>query len=412
MRARYLYDMFPNLKMLVTTFNLPLTDERLRPEFENYKDRIDVINFDKLCKAIFEKKIGHWPQIQDPKGVINALLRNEDLVSKTIKKFGIDFIIDEIIWMKEVGLTDESYLTTIREGRGKISGVNLSLSSKADLLKVFNTYQQRINDIRVYDWSDMRMKVLEFLKNGLEPEKKYDLILIDEAQHFAPFWIKIILAHLKERGSIFLCDDPSQSVYRLYSWEQKGIAIRGRRTRWLKTPYRTTREIFQAGYSLIETNPTARRLLDESGENIIPEYSNDVRSGDKPQAWCFSSFEREKDFVSSKIKELSEQILLSEIAVLHTQKHVLDTYRDLLPKEVKVEDLKRITGMEYKVVFIPRLHQLYERNINQSYEQDVARNQIDLYMAVTRARDHVFLLYGQKLLKEYEPMRSKIDWFN
>jgi hypothetical protein len=44
---------------------------------------------------------------------------------------------------------------------------------------------------------------------------------------------------------LFLADDPMQSIYRYYSWREKGVPVAGR-TRWLRIPYRNTREIYQA----------------------------------------------------------------------------------------------------------------------------------------------------------------------
>ena len=123
MRARYLYDLFPEINILVTTFNVPLVKERLVPEFKKQKDRIHVCTFDSLCQAIFQKHLGSFPEIQNVIGVINNLGNTNEEISKIIQEYGATFIEEEITWMKEAELIDrDTYLSTRRTGRAKISG--------------------------------------------------------------------------------------------------------------------------------------------------------------------------------------------------------------------------------------------------------------------------------------------------
>jgi hypothetical protein len=302
MRARYLYDLYPELKILVTTFNVPLVEERLEPEFKKHKDRIHVHTFDSLCQAIYKKHTGTWPTIQDVGGLIKGMVSTGGTISDLIQKFGAGFVEQEILWMKEIGFVDEEkYLSTHREGRAKTSGRTLSQSAKKQMLQIFTTYQKKLDDIRAFDWPDMHQKVWDFFQEGETPEHNFDLIFVDEAQHFAPLWLKIILEYLKPNGSIFMCDDPSQSVYRYFSWQQKGVTVQGK-TRWLKVPYRTTREIFEAAYSLIQSNPLAKTLMDECGKNVTPDLTENVRTGDRPKAHCFGSYEKEKNLCKKKLR--------------------------------------------------------------------------------------------------------------
>ncbi len=412
MRARYLYENNPEIHILVTTYNNPLVEERLKPEFQGYEDRINVQTFDSLCAAVYRKRTSTWNSPISSEGLIKNIELREGLAADIIQKFGCSFIEQEIGWMKDTGLTErDKYLGTHREGRAKSSGKTLQANQKAEIFQVYEVYQNKLEkELRNFDWQDMRKTVLGFIEAGEQPETLYDAIFIDEAQHFAPLWMKIVLAHLKPNGSIFICDDPSQSVYRMFSWEQRGIDVRGK-TRWLRIPYRTTMEIFETAYLLIQGNPLSKKLLDESGDPTIPDLSSVLlRRGDAPAAIQFNSFEKEKEFVQNLVKEKMAVVLPSEIAVLHSEKSVLSTYRGLLPAAVKVDDLKRQTGMEYKVVIIPQVHKLFTGVISFDYEQTKAENQLALYMAMTRARDQVYLLYGQKWPKDFEALRGRLNW--
>ncbi len=138
--------------------------------------------------------------------------------------------------MKETGRTDrQQYVEGTWEGRGGPEGRRLPKGTKGKVFDAFERYQRELAELPAHDWVDLHTKVAHYLANGTEPDKRYDVILIDEAQHFAPTWVQIILRFLKDGGDLFLCDDPSQSVYRSFSWRQKGIDVAGR-TRWSAHP--------------------------------------------------------------------------------------------------------------------------------------------------------------------------------
>ena len=207
--------------ILVTTINKPILHKRLCPEL-NHLERVDVINFDKLCADIHRIRIGRASEVQNSEGILNRLAETNPL----IKEWGIDFLSDEFQWMKEINrVTRDAYIDNVREGRGGERGKMLSQQMKEQVFDIFEDYEEELNLIRAYDWADRRNKTLEFLQAGTNPRKKYDVILVDEAQHFAPNWMNILYFFLHPNGSLFICDDPSQSVYRFFSWKQKGVDV-------------------------------------------------------------------------------------------------------------------------------------------------------------------------------------------
>lgn len=408
LRAHYLYEQYPDLDILVTTFNHPLWEKRLKPELKPLELKVDVIKCDTLCAQIYRRKHGCWVEPQSTEGLVAAMAPDYPL----IEKLGRGFVSDEFVWMKETDRTvRERYVGDVRRGRGAVSQRTLGTKMKNQVFDLFEAYQERLHEMPAYDWVDLHDKALRYLEEGVEPEKRYDVILVDEAQHFAPTWMRIIDHFLKPGGSLFLCDDPSQSVYRYYSWRQKGVGVVGR-TRWLRIPYRNTRQIFEAAYALIEANPLAQGLLAESGEQVDPDLdSTNMRDGDSPEAHLFPSVEKECDFVVSEISRLIEAgIVVSEIGILHEKKHVLNRYQSLVPDGVQLYEAKRQTGLEYKVVFIPQIQQLFERAVGISWEEDKARNLLKFYMSMTRARDRVYLLYSRQWPKLLEPLRPHVRW--
>ena len=409
LRAAYLHEKYPQMDILVSTFNRPVLDERLIPELKEFK-RIDVMSYSGLCEGIYKKKHGITITPQHSLGLIRKLQNSDESIAEKIKKYGDEFIADEIQWMKEVGyIRRDSYVTSQRDGRGKVSGRMLTSKMKDEVFDIFEIYQDELADILAIDWTDLHERALKYINQGFTPDKKYDVVLIDEAQHFAPSWIKAIQAFIKDGGSLFLCDDPSQSVYRIFSWEQKGVKVRGR-TRWLKIPYRTTRQIFDTAFALIESNPLSQQMLSESGTIEKPNLDDPrLRQGESPHLYRIQTLADEIEFIGNKCNELiGTGLLPGEIAILHTKKHVIEKYRTNLPLGIKIDELARRTGTEYKAVFIPQLQHLFDRDVDVSWEQNVAKNQLVFYMALTRARDVIYLCGNDKFPKELEPILPKI----
>ena len=200
--------------------------------------------------------------------------------------------------MKETELTTrEKYLNTVREGRGGVKGRTLSKSQKEIVFDFFETYQKYLAELPALDWTDFFHRALKIMQNNEIDYPKYDEIMIDEAQHFAPKWIELLRLLLTENGRLFLCEDPSQSVYRTYSWYQKGVEVRGR-TKILKIPYRSTRQILKAAYALVSNNQVAQNLLKESDDFEWPDLDAEgIRNGNLPEIHLHLPFLAQQEFI-------------------------------------------------------------------------------------------------------------------
>jgi hypothetical protein len=403
LRAHYLHAQYPNLQLLVTTFNDPLWANRLRPELQELKPRVDVMKFDSICASIYRKKHEQWVSPQDTAGLVAKMAEHHAL----IQELGQGFITEEFVWMKETGRTErERYVSEVREGRGGKGGRTLSQGQKGQVFDLFEIYEDKLRELPAYDWVDLHDKAWAYLASGLNPDKRYDVILVDEGQHFAPTWVRIVVKLLKPGGSLFICDDPSQSVYRFYSWKQKGVEVAGR-TRWLRVPYRCTRELFEAAYALVSGNSLARSLLAEGGDEVVPDTDGTMmRHGPLPQVHRIGPWQAERELVLRKIAHLigKKGLLPSEIAILHSKNHVLQRYRGRVPKGVRCYRAEQQTGMEYKAVFVP--------TVGIPWDEDEARQRLKFYMTMTRARDIAYLSYEGKWPTVLQPIRPYVEWIH
>jgi UvrD-like helicase C-terminal domain/AAA domain/Nuclease-related domain len=98
------------------------------------------------------------------------------------------------------------------------------------------------------DDSELGEQLLATIKEESSDTKKYDTILIDEAQDFDSSWFPCVLAAMKDpvNGDLLIMGDGSQGLYRRrkVSWKQLGIQAQGR-TQYLEHNYRNTRLIVE-----------------------------------------------------------------------------------------------------------------------------------------------------------------------
>lgn len=408
LRARWLRQEFPDLRILVTTFNKPVFKQRLKPEIGGIAD---VETFDTICAEVYKKKHGRWVEPQDTLGLVRYMTDE----FPNITNLGAAFLAEEFIWMKETGRTQrDKYVTEQRLGRAAGGGRRLSAQEKKDIFALFEAYEARLGELPAHDWVDLHEKTLRYLREGVQVRRPYDAILVDEGQHLAPTWVKILLSLLKPAGTFFICDDPQQSQYRYYSWRQKGIDVVGR-TRWLRVPYRNTREIFRAAYALIEDDPLAKQLLADDGESAgIPDIDAfAVRSGPRPEAHRFGSWEAERQFVSEKVRSLiTEGIPPQQIAVFHEKSYVLNRYRNELPAGVVLAEPKKHTGTEYHAVLMPKVQEMLDESTAGGIARYESRQRLKFYMTMCRARQEIYLLYEQRWPKPLEAIQPHVAWIN
>ena len=103
-------------------------------------------------------------------------------------------------------------------------------------------------------------------------------------------------------------------------------------------------------------------------------------------------------------------MLPAEITILHSRKHILDRYRNPVPKGLRLYKIEQQTGMEYKAVFVPDVQQLIGRTPEISWDDDKARQLLKFYMTMTRARDRLYLLCEEKWPMLLEPVRPLVKW--
>jgi superfamily I DNA/RNA helicase len=204
------------------------------------------------------------------------------------------FVLDEV---REVikgmsVISEEQYLSVQRHGRGR----PLSEDARRAVWKAYTKYQDILRRHKAVEWADVPMLTLRELQERPYEHLPYDEVIIDEAQDLSVTDIRLctMLAPV-----LFVVGDVAQSIYaRGYSWRDAGLELRGH-SYSLKHDYRNTREIAEAGRSLLAAESELA-----TSDDLVPMESA-RRHGPWPIILRAQTRESEVDAVCAKIGALT-----------------------------------------------------------------------------------------------------------
>jgi hypothetical protein len=394
-RAQYLAEQYPHLRILVMAFNTDLTADLQRriPGAPN----LEIQNFHKICRSIISRRISG-----DIISIDRWLEHNMGHYLQS-NQFSAEFVAQEIEWRKELGIYDsQEYLTVARDGRGKALGQD----KRAIINQIFDQYMHTHHTQSLIDWTDVPHLAFAELQQGHPLRASYDVILIDEAQDFAPSWLKVVNKLLKPDGTLFMCDDPTQSLFRSFSWRQKGVEVVGR-TRLLRVPFRCTKEITQAAHSLIKGDS----LLGHSEDITEPDLSSyELASGNPPSLVKSYDIEQEIALVEQLAYSISRTgVSPEQIAVLCHSKRIVKHWAHMRNKGYYVETFNKMKGLEFYAVFVPHLNTAFDQYDTPKDDTFVSETRRRIYTAMTRARDTLVLSYHGTLPQELKLIQPYVQ---
>jgi len=413
-RLRLLLHLYPEKRFLVLTHNRPLSRD-MESRFTKLEGRtpenIEWRTFSAWCYQ-------HWNPNQkwkDPlsmsarKRIMDEIWRGH-LQDTTISA---QMFQSEVDWLKDqVPISRKDYLSIERRGRG----FRLNEELRQKVFDSLMAYQALLKSQNKLDWGDVPRLLWKFTESGEVKLPEYDIILIDEAQFFAPLWMKLIQKALHPKsGHLFLVADPTQGFLgRGASWKSIGLEARGH-THNLRKSYRTTREIMQFATLLYRL-----RLPDEKDDDIlIPDILN-MPNGAFPEILSLTSSQDEVARVANEVEMLVKQgFPKKHLLLLHIDgtgvKRLIQAIEDRLGKGAAIDaketfpgDYVRVTtinagaGLESQIVFLVGLKQLFEeeqslRLSDEERESLIRDNSRKLYMAATRAGQRLVLTYSGEL---------------
>jgi hypothetical protein len=407
-RARLLRQHFPRKRLLVLTHNRPLIhDLRRRYQLLSNGDQgVEWRTFHSWCAH-------YWPRAElQPRRI--RIQARQALIAQVWHTHLVDSAVSpellrgEIDWLKDRLITTrQGYLEADRAGRG----FALKETMRSRVYDAIHAYQKALEQRGLIDYGDVPRRIWRALLEDADSFPRYDVVLIDEAQFFAPIWFAIIKRILSpQHGQIFMVADPSQGfLKRRQSWLASGLNVRGQSQR-LERCYRTTHEILAFATRFYQLR------LPNDDEALIGLNLQQTPGGLPPEVVALPS---EQDELARVVNELRALVAagapLEHIMVIHADwqgaqrvlkrlqaefgaAHVANPRERAATKQLRVCQLDSVAGLESPIVFLLGSHRLLEAeaSLRLSIEEQAERlrdNTRRLYMAMTRAGQRLVLTY-------------------
>ncbi len=313
------------------------------------------------------------------------------------------FFVDEISWILSNGIeTEEQYIAGERVGR---VGTNLARRLRSIMYEILKEYLAlRSQNGKQYDWDDIAYYVRkEYLQD--DRARLYRHIIIDEGQDFSPEMIRSLVSAVPEDGSLTFFGDIAQQIYgQRTSWRFAGLKVP---QVWeFKQNYRNTKQIARLGLAISRmpyfegiadiVEPTFPRA--DGPLPTIAKCENQAHEMEIALRVAKDSGKAKSVAVLFKNRE-QEKLLSSRLPVGAIQLHRdMGSWKD--GPGIYYGTYHSAKGLEFDTVILPLLEKdnLPDLDYINSHDVEDALTHDGrlLYVAVTRARTDLLLLYTKE----------------
>ena len=415
-RVKWLLENYDDERVLFTTYTKALTSnlverlELLLGEDVNEIPELEVTNFHKWLMRWHRTRFGQMDIAteQDIMRLIEEGLKEHPDVTFRASDIFSEFraIIDPYFIQ-----TRREYFDTPRTGRGKPMGKR----QKMMLWKVVEHVQTSLKSMGRMTLNQYSGQAAAYFEAHPE-QRPFHHVVVDEAQDFSPIELQALRAIAKEGDDdLFLCSDAGQRLYgRAFSWFKNGIDIRGRSTQ-LTINYRTTEQIRAACEALLpealdgpsdEAESRSARSLRQGTSITLKGCKTSNQEAHALKQWLQQRIEVDKIdpdqiAVLARTAQLALRILAPIARELEVGYSMLESSKTET-RGVACGEMKNAKGLEYRAVAIvncddhtvPLESELERASGDRGDVIDVLEMERNLlYVAGTRARDHLFISY-------------------
>lgn len=393
-------------------------------------ERLDPISGENLsrCWHDFLRK-SHARKNVEP--IIAALEKREDPVRAPDA-----YVLEELIWIRSgFGKSErDDYLTCDRPGRGipiakwhgnadaSFEYGSMPPDARRRLLNLLADYEEYMAVGGLLDRDGVSLEAFALRDRlGSFPQMRARCVLVDELQDISTNELAVIArVPTVDQDGLFLCGDPVQKVFpKQHNLVAAGIDIVGR-GRVLQRNYRNTREILSAAFKIIREFASDASIPES--EIIQPEFA--FRAGQKPTLIECESRDEQIGLLMSFLQAsrpehlnatcvCSPRIETLEQAASECRARGIPTvwltgeqrYDEI---GLKLGELELVKGHEFASVYILDLS---DRDLpaKSTPWEERWRDAFHIYVAMTRARDELTMMFVYNRSILLGPLQDSID---
>lgn len=426
-RAAYLARTHPDARVLLTTFSDTLANalhtklKRLLGNEPRLAERIDVRSLNAIGLRLYKSQIGKATIAS--REVMRELLK-EAASAVSGHKFSLHFLITE--WTQVVDAWQvenwEAYRDVVRLGRK----TRLPEAQRAVLWSIFERVRAGLRARKLITHAEL----FSSLAAAISKNKKvvFDFAVVDEAQDISVAHIRF-LADLGggRPNALFFAGDLGQRIFQQpFSWKALGVDVRGR-SRTLRVNYRTSHQIRTQADRLL--GPV---VTDVDGNSEDRSDAVSVFNGPPPTIRLLKSEREEAKTVRNWMMERAKAgVLPHEFGVFVRSAAQLDRARSAVQESgmafkvldehvestsghVSISTMHLAKGLEFRAVVVmacdDEIIPLQERIETVGDDADLQEvydtERHLLYVACTRARDHLLVTSVEPASEFLDDMRS------
>ncbi len=426
-RAVYLARTNPDTRVLLTTFSDALAHalktklNRLLSNEPRLGERIDVYAINSLGLRLYKSHVGRATLAS--RDDTRELLQD---ASKAIggHKFSLHFLVTEWDQVVDDWQLDswEAYRDVARLGRK----TRLPEEQRTVLWSIFERVREGLKSRNLITSAGLFTRLAAELAKSKNPP--FDFAVVDEAQDVSISNLRFFAALGADRpNALFFAGDLGQRIFQQpFSWKSLGVDIRGR-SRTLRVNYRTSHQIRMQADRLLGPEVTD---VDGNTENRSDTVS--VFNGPPPTILTLKSEEEERNAVASWLTEKAKTGLLAHEFGLFVRSEaeldravaaakqagmpfrILDEHVETASGQISICTMHLAKGLEFRAVAVMACDDEIvplQRRIQTVGDDADLREVYDterqlLYVACTRARDHLLVTSVEPASEFLEDLRS------
>jgi superfamily I DNA/RNA helicase/mRNA-degrading endonuclease RelE of RelBE toxin-antitoxin system len=427
-RAAHLARSDENARVLLTTFSNTLASalqaklKRLLGDEPGLGERIDVYSLESVGQRLYTSSIAE-PKVAS-RDQVRQLLQNA-AAKVSSHKFGQHFVLSEWEHVVDAWQLDswDAYRDVVRLGRK----TRLAEAQRKLLWSIFTHVREALKTEGLITPAELFTATAKAL--AANRKVVFDYVVVDEAQDLSVAHMRFISALGGGRSnSIFFAGDLGQRIFQQpFSWKALGVDVRGR-SRTLRVNYRTSHQIRAQADLLL--GPV---MTDVDGNTEDRSDAVSVFNGPPPSILTLKSEAAEVDVVADWLKARAKDgILPHEFGVFvrsTTQlarpksavekaglgHKVLDDQVETTAGYVSISTMHLAKGLEFRAIAImacddevlPLQERIEAVGDDGDLQEVYATERQLLYVAATRARDHLLITSVDPASEFLDDMRAK-----